>query len=82
MVYPCGERLQKRIGDFMNQNDIKFNASGYRDKVAETAIRKVDRTSLEIAELVDVIKKISKAYGYDVEGRITFRKNKTNMIYE
>ena len=29
----------------MNQNDIKYNASGYRDKVAETAIRKADRTS-------------------------------------
>lgn len=66
----------------MNQNDIKYNASGYRDKVAETAIRKADRTPPEITELVDVIKKISGAYGYDVEGRIVFRCKKTNMIYK
>ena len=63
----------------MNQ-DIKHNASGYRDVVAEKAIRAADRTPHEITELVDVIKKIAGAYGYDVEGRIAFKDKKTNMI--
>lgn len=65
----------------MNQ-DIKHNASGYRDVVAEKAIRAADRTPHEITELVDVIKKIAGAYGYDVEGRIAFKDKKTNMIYK
>lgn len=65
----------------MNQ-DIKYNASGYRDVVAEKAIRAADRTPHEITELVDVIKKIAGAYGYDVEGRIAFKDKKTNMIYK
>ena len=45
------------------ENNLKYNASGYRDKVAERAIRAVDHTPHEISELVDVIKKISAAYG-------------------
>lgn len=65
----------------MNQ-DIKHNASGYRDVVAEKAIRAADRPPHEITELVDVIKKIAGAYGYDVEGRIAFKDKKTNMIYK
>lgn len=40
-------------------NDLKYNASGYRDIVAEKAIRKADHTPYEISELVDVIKKNS-----------------------
>ena len=62
--------------------DLKHNASGYRDIVAEKAIRNVDRTPHEITELLDVIKKIAGAYGYDVEGRIAFKDKKTNMIYK
>ena len=65
----------------MNQ-DLKHNASGYRDIVAEKAIRNADRTPHEITELVDVIKKIAGAYGYDVEDRIAFKDKKTNMIYK
>lgn len=65
----------------MNQ-DIKYNASGYRDVVAEKAIRAADRAPHEITELVDVIKKIAGAYGYDVEGRIAFKDKKTNMVYK
>ena len=45
-------------------NGLKYNASGYRDKVAEMAIRKADHAPHEISELVDVIKKIAGAYGY------------------
>ena len=65
----------------MNQ-DLKHNASGYRDIVEEKAIRNADRAPHEITELVDVIKKIAGAYGYDVEGRIAFKDKKTNMIYK
>ena len=65
----------------MNQ-DLKYNASGYRDVVAEKAIRSADRAPHEITELVDVIKKIAGAYGYDVEGRIAFKDKKRNMIYK
>lgn len=43
------------------ENDLKYNASGYRDIVAEKAIRKVDRAPHEISELVDIIKKIAGA---------------------
>ena len=49
------------------ENDLKYNGSGYRDIVAEKAIRKADRPPCEISELVDIIKKIAGAYGYDVE---------------
>ncbi len=65
----------------MDKNDMKYNASGCRDVVAERAIKNADRTPREVTELMDVIKKISGAYGYDVEGRITFRNKRTNIIY-
>lgn len=41
------------------ENELKYNASGYRDIVAEKAIRKADRAPHEISELVDIIKKNS-----------------------
>lgn len=63
-------------------NDLKLNASGYRDPTAEHAIRKADRAPYEITELVEVIKKIAGAYGYEVEGRITFKDKKTNIVYK
>lgn len=64
------------------ENELKYNASGYRDIVAEKAIRKVDRAPHEISELVDIIKKIAGAYGYEVEGRITFQDKKTKIVYK
>ena len=64
------------------ENDLKYNGSGYRDIVAEKAIRKADRPPCEISELVDIIKKIAGAYGYDVEGRIAFQDKKTKIIYK
>ena len=64
------------------ENDLKYNGSGYRDIVAEKAIRKADRPPREISELVDIIKKIAGAYGYDVEGRIAFQDKKTKIIYK
>ena len=63
------------------EKDLKYNASGYRDVTAEKAIRSADHTPRDIAELVDVIKKISGAYGYDVEDRIAFQDRKTKIIY-
>lgn len=63
-------------------NDLRYNASGYRDKVAEMAIRKADKTPHEISELVDVIKKIAGAYGYDIDGRIAFQDKKTKIVYK
>ena len=64
------------------ENSLKYNASGYRDKVAERAIRAADHTPHERSELVDVIMKISAAYGYDREGRIAFQDKKTKVIYK
>ena len=64
------------------ENDLKYNGSGYRDIVAGKAIRKADRPPCEISELVDIIKKIAGAYGYDVEGRIAFQDKKTKIIYK
>lgn len=63
-------------------NDLKYNASGCRDIVAEKAIRKADRAPHEISELVDIIKKIAGAYGYEVEGRIAFRDKKSKIVYK
>lgn len=63
-------------------NDLRYNASGYRDKVAEMAIRKADHTPHEIFELMDVIKKIAGAYGYDIDGRIAFQDKKTKIVYK
>ena len=64
------------------ENDLKYNASGYRDVTAEKAIRSADHTPRDIAELVEVIKIISGAYGYDVEGRIAFQDKKTKIVYK
>jgi len=63
------------------ENDLKYNGSGYRDVTAEKAIRSADHTPRELSELVDVIKKIAGAYGYDVDGRIAFRDRKTKIVY-
>lgn len=63
-------------------NKLKYNGSGCRDAVAEEAIRKADRAPQEISELVDVIKKIAKAYGYDIAGRIAFQDRKTKIVYK
>ena len=45
----------------MNKDDLKYNAEGYRDKTAETAIRAADkppkssyRPPYEVAEMVDM----------------------------
>lgn len=62
-------------------NELKYNGSGYRDPVAENAIRSADRPPKEISELADVIRKIATAYGYDIEGRIAFQDRKTKIIY-
>ena len=64
------------------ENDLKYNASGYRDIVAEKAIRKADHPPYEVSELVDVIKKIAGAYGYEVEGQIAFRDKKSIIDYK
>lgn len=63
-------------------DELKYNGSGYRDIVAEKAIKKADHTPYEVSELVDVIKKIAGAYGYEVEGRIAFRDKKTKIVYK
>ncbi len=63
------------------EKDLRYNASGYRDITAERAIRSADRPPRDLPELVDVIKKISGAYGYDIDGRIAFQGRKTKIIY-
>ena len=42
----------------------------------------LDHTPHEISELIEIIKKISAAYGYDIEGRIAFQDKKTKIIYK
>lgn len=64
------------------KKNLKYNGSGYRDVVAEKAIRSADHTPHDVSELVDIIKTISGAYGYDIEGRIAFRDRKTKIIYK
>ena len=54
----------------MNKDDLKYNAEGYRDKTAETAIRAADKPPkssyqppYEVTEMVDMFHKIARAYG-------------------
>ena len=61
---------------------LRYNGSGCRDAVAERAIRQADHAPNEIQELVDMIKKIAGAYGYDIAGRIAFQDRKTKIIYK
>ncbi len=63
----------------MNKDDLKYNAEGYRDKTAETAIRAADKPPkssyqppYEVTEMVDMFHKIARAYGYDIDNRIAF----------
>ncbi len=63
------------------ENDLKYNYFGYRDFTAEKAIRSADHAPRELSELVDVIKRIAGAYGYDIKGRIAFRDRKTKIVY-
>lgn len=63
------------------ENGLGYNGSGYRDMVAERAIRKADHTPYEVSELVDIIKKIAGVYGYEVKSRIIFQNKKTKIIY-
>ena len=48
----------------MNKDDLKYNAEGYRDKTAETAIRAADKPlkssyqpPYEVTEMVDMFHK-------------------------
>lgn len=62
-------------------NDLKYNASGYRDETAEKAIRAADKPPAEIGELMDVFRKIAGAYGYEIDNRIHFKDKKTGIIF-
>ncbi len=62
-------------------NDLKYNGSGYRDIVAEKAIRSADHVPPEVSELVDIFKKIAAVYGYDIASRIAFQDRKTKIVY-
>lgn len=51
----------------MNKDDLKYNAEGYRDKTAETAIRAADKPPkssyqppYEVTEMVDMFHKIAR----------------------
>ena len=65
----------------MGNNDLRYNAEGYRDKTAEKAIKKADHTPYEVTEMVDMLKKIAELYGYEIEGRIAFKNKKTGIVY-
>lgn len=65
----------------MANNDLKYNAEGYCDKTAEKAIKKADHMPYEVTEMVDMLKKITRLYGYEVEGRIAFKNKKTGIVY-
>ena len=72
----------------MNKDDLKYNAEGYRDKTAETAIRAADKPPkssyqppYEVTEMVDMFHKIARAYGYDIDNRIAFRDRKSGTVY-
>ena len=78
-VQKCGSSDYREV--ITLEDKLKYNGSGYRDMVAERAIRKADHIPHEVSELVDVIKKIAGAYGYDIESRISFRDRKTKIVY-
>lgn len=65
----------------MGNNDLRYNGEGYRDVTAEKAIKKADHTPHEVTEMVDILKKVAGAYGYEIEGRIAFKNKKTGIVY-
>lgn len=63
-------------------NELKYNASGYRDETAEKAIRAADKPPAEIGEMIDIFRKVAGAYGYEIENRVHFKDKKTGIIFK
>jgi len=63
-------------------DNLKYNGSGYRDVVAEKAIRSADQQPPEISVLVDIFKKTAELSGYEISGRIAFKSKKTGAVYK
>lgn len=71
--------------DFRSDNmtdNLKYNGSGYRDVVAERAIRSADRQPQEVTELVEIFKKIAELQGYEIYGRIAFKDKRSGTVYK
>lgn len=66
----------------MGNNDLKYNAEGYRDTTAEKAIRSADKPPVEIGEMIDIFRKVAGAYGYEIENRVHFKDKKTGIIFK
>lgn len=63
------------------KHDLKHNGSGYVDETAFIAIKNTDYQPPEVTELVKVLKYIIHKSGYEVEGRIALKDNKTGKVY-
>lgn len=63
-------------------DDLKYNGSGYRDVVAEHAIRSADKQPHEVTELVEIFKKIAELQGYEIHGRIAFKDKRSGAVYK
>lgn len=63
-------------------NDLKHNGSGYRDVVAERAIRAADKQPQEVTELVDIFKRLADLQGYEIHGRIAFKDKHSGIVYK
>ncbi|MDD3662262.1 MAG: hypothetical protein PHT84_00145 [Candidatus Pacebacteria bacterium] len=66
----------------MKNNDLKLNGSGVRDVTAEKAIRKADHQPYEVTEMLEMLKKITDLWGYEIEGRVAFKNKKTGIVYK
>lgn len=66
----------------MSDKEVKYNGQGYRDKTAEKAIRKADKQPFEVTEMLEMLKKIADLYGYEIEGRVSFKNKRTGIIYK
>lgn len=66
----------------MSDKEIKYNGQGYRDKTAEKEIRKADKQPFEVTEMLEMLKKIADLYGYEIEGRVSFKNKCTGIIYK
>lgn len=62
--------------------DLKYNGSGYRDVVAERAIRSADRQPQKVTELVEIFKKLAELQGYEIQGRIAFKNKRSGVVYK
>ena len=62
-------------------DDLKYNASGYIDPTAYTAIMTIEEEEMRKKRLIRTIKYICELAGFQIESRIVLRNIKTGRYW-